>query len=111
MKVCLLLLFGCTASFTAAQPPRTVHMVWMNHLDVGYTNNIASVLNIYCECPSAHCIGVPNGVYKLESVMVTFDSQPRKTTPRASNWHSTHSHSHIDSQFLHYLFYSITKNL
>ena len=25
----------------------TVHIVWMNHLDVGFTNNIASVLNIY----------------------------------------------------------------
>ena len=24
-----------------------VHIVWMNHLDVGFTNNIASVLNIY----------------------------------------------------------------
>jgi hypothetical protein len=24
-----------------------VHVVWMNHLDVGFTNNIASVLNIY----------------------------------------------------------------
>ena len=41
---------GSSASATASSSDGTidrVHVVWMNHLDVGFTNNIASVLNIY----------------------------------------------------------------
>ncbi len=35
------------AASTATGQIDVAHIVWMNHLDVGFTNNIASVLNIY----------------------------------------------------------------
>ena len=34
-------------AWTPALDVKKVHMVWMNHLDMGYTNTIASVVNIY----------------------------------------------------------------
>lgn len=43
---------AAAASSAAAPAPAAtqidkVHIVWMNHLDVGFTNNIASVMNEY----------------------------------------------------------------
>ena len=36
-----------SASADASVELDRAHIVWMNHLDVGFTNNIASVMNIY----------------------------------------------------------------
>ena len=36
-----------TMATAQATDIRKAHLVWMNHLDVGYTNTIASVLNQY----------------------------------------------------------------
>jgi hypothetical protein len=38
---------AATSTASAATQIDKVHIVYMNHLDVGFTNNIASVLNEY----------------------------------------------------------------
>lgn len=44
-----------------------VHLVWMNHLDVGFTNNIASVLNIYWHQYFPMAINTANEVNSKEA--------------------------------------------
>lgn len=39
-------ILAAAASAAPAQGVGTAHLVWMNHLDVGYTNDISSVLNM-----------------------------------------------------------------
>ena len=41
------LLCCCVWQSSANHDVRKVHIVWMNHLDVGYTNDITSVMNLY----------------------------------------------------------------
>ena len=67
---------ACPATFARADGISKVHMVWMNHLDVGYTNNIASVLNIYCTFRAVCAVAV----FSQCSAVAT----NRPTTPSAS---------------------------
>ena len=55
----VVLLLVCVA--VQAADVNKAHLVWMNHLDVGYTNTIPSVLNQYFHEVCIYCVGLRCG--------------------------------------------------
>ena len=69
-----------------------VHVVWMNHLDVGFTNNIASVLNLcahHYSCPYfshfvCECVG--RGTQIFTYIFLSPLPPLRPSTSQGSEW-------------------------